>query len=211
MSASPTRLAAHLSRRLLLASTPAAMLALAVRPASAAIPIGRAVSVEGGADVQRGAEHTPLTADVELMLDDLVITREDGFAQLLLTPDTLINLGSGAQLLIDQYIANQGGVLQLGGGALVFDRPDGARDEDVTIRTAFAMIGVRGTRFFAGPSKGAFGVFVERGEVSVLAADVKRILRAGDGVDIAAPGEPPSEIKPWGQPRIDAAYASVGL
>ena len=200
-----------LSRRSLLALTPAALLALSLRPAWAATSIGKAVTVNGLADLRRGATVGTLMPDTEIMIDDEVITRTDGSAQLLLTPDTVVNLGAGARLLIDAFIANQGGTLTLGSGALAFDRPEGAAPEDTTIKTAFAMIGVRGTKFFAGPSKDVFGVFVERGSVRVLAAGVSRVLHDGDGVDIAAPGSPPSEVKKWGAPRIAAAYASVGL
>lgn len=200
-----------LNRRAVLAGAAAVAAAAGIQTASAVGPVGHAVNVSGSAAVARGAEVLTLVENFELMLDDTVTTRQDGFAQLLLTPDTTINLGTGATLLIDSFIAEQGGVLQLGGGAMVFDRPDGAPKADVIIKTTFALIGVRGTKFFAGPSNGAFGVFVEHGEVSVLAAGVKRVLNAGDGVDIAAPGAAPSEVKQWGKPRIEKAYASVGL
>lgn len=203
--------AVAVSRRALLALTPAALLALSLRPAFAATPIGKAVAVTGRADLKRAGAVTSLALDSDIMLDDEVVTRTNGSAQLLLSPDTMINLGAGAQLLIDQFIAEQGGTLNLGSGALVLDRPEGSAPETTTIKTAFAMIGVRGTKMFAGPSKGVFGVFVEHGEVRVLAKGVGRILRAGDGVNIAAPGEAPSEVAKWGAPRIAEAYASVGL
>jgi len=93
----------------------------------------------------------------------------------------------------------------------MFDRADDLPKIKLTVRSRFGLIAVRGTKFFAGPSKGVFGIFVERGEVQVTAAGVSRSLKAGDGVDIAKPGQPPSEVKQWGKPRIEAAYASVGL
>lgn len=198
------------ARRRLLTLVPVAAFALAVRPALAATPIGEALAVSGETALQRGPDLARLTQGADLMVDDLVITRATGLARLLLSRDTLVNLGPAAQLRIDRFIASQGGVLELG-GAMVFERPEGAAAEDVTIRTTFALIGVRGTKFFAGPSNGVFAVFTERGEVSVLAAGVKRILTAGQGVDIAAPGAPPGEVKSWGAVRIAAAYASVGL
>ena len=204
-------LIAVISRRRLLALMPAAGLILATRPAYAAVPVGSAIDVQGIVKAQRGTDLQDLAPDSDILLDDLVLTAEDSFAELLLKTDTTINLGGGAQLLIDQFVIDQGGVLVLGSGAMVFDRPEGAPAADVTIKTTFAMIGVRGTKFFAGPSNGVFGVFCEHGEVRVLAFGVKRILNAGDGCDFAALGEPPSEIKQWGAPRIAAAYASVGL
>ena len=198
-------------RRRLLALMPAAGLILAAGPAYADVPVGSAVDVQGSVKVQRGMLLQDLAPDSDIMLDDLILTAKGSFAELLLKTDTTINLSGEAQLLIDQFIIDQGGVLELGSGAMVFDRPEGATPADVTIKTAFAMIGVRGTKFFAGPSNEVFGVFAERGEVSVLANGVKRVLHAGEGCDVAAPGAAPSEVGPWGQKRIDAAYASVGL
>jgi ferric-dicitrate binding protein FerR (iron transport regulator) len=71
------------------------------------------------------------------------------------------------------------------------------------------LIAVRGTRFFAGPSNGVFGVFVERGSVTVAAAARQVLLRAGQGTDIHHPGAAPTPAAKWGRPRIDAAFGSV--
>ena len=97
---------------------------------------------------------------------------------------------------------------------MVFDRPENLRPLDLTVRSTFARIGVRGTRFFAGPSKGVFAVFVERGSVEVSGsargAGSTRILGPGEGVDITRAGRAGPVVR-WGQARIDAAFASVGL
>ena len=140
-----------------------------------------------------------------------VETEAESFARLDLAGRTIVHLGSRARLLIDRFVAETGGVLELGEGAMLLDRAEELPKIDLTIRSGFGVIAVRGTRFFAGPSRGAFGVFVDRGAVDVEAAGVTRRLVAGDGVDIKAPGEPPSEVRKWGKPRIDEAMASVGL
>jgi ferric-dicitrate binding protein FerR (iron transport regulator) len=114
-------------------------------------------------------------------------------------------------LLVDSFIAGQGGTLELGLGRMVFDRPEGLPKVDVAVRTAFGMIGVRGTKFFCGPSKTAFAVFVEHGSVSVEGAGVTRVVAAGEGVEFGKPGDAPTEPVNWGQARIAEAYASVGL
>ena len=90
-------------------------------------------------------------------------------------------------------------------------RPEGLAKIDLTMRTAFGMIGVRGTKFFAGPSRGVFGVFVEHGLVEVTGGGVTRQVGRGQGVDIATPGAAPSEVAQWGDARIREAYASVGV
>ena len=94
---------------------------------------------------------------------------------------------------------------------MVFDRPEGLAKIDLTVRTAFGMIGVRGTKFFAGPSRGVFAVFVEHGLVEVSGAGVTRQVAPGQGVEIATPGAAPGEITQWGAARIREAYASVGI
>lgn len=130
----------------------------------------------------------------------------------MLAPATRINLGPDSEIGIDSFTASLGGQISLG-GAMVFDRPEDLPPIDLTVRSAFARIGVRGTPFFAGPSKGVFAVFVARGSVRVGAPGgfgSARILGPGEGVDIARPGRPGPVVR-WGQARVDAAFASVGL
>ena len=173
--------------------------------------IGEAADVRGTVIARQSAESRSLTAGAGLMLKDSVETEAESFAKLDLAGRTIVHLGSRARLLIDRFVAESGGVLELGEGAMLLDRAEELPKIDLTIRSSFGVIAVRGTRFFAGPSRGAFGVFVDRGTVDVEAAGVTRRLVAGDGVDIKVAGEPPSEIRKWGKPRIDEALASVGL
>ena len=84
--------------------------------------------------------------------------------------DTILKLGERARLIIDRYLVDAGGEINLESGPLLFDRPVGAPPASLQIRSLFGLIAVRGTRFFAGPSNGVFGVFVERGNIIVSAA-----------------------------------------
>lgn len=195
-------------RRALLA-TPA----LVLMPATlrAAEPIGAAVTVRGEAHLATAAGVAALRPADPLALGDTVSTGADGVAALELRQQTLVQIGPQASLTLDRFIAETGGVITLGGGGMVFDRPDDLPPIDLAVRTAFARIGVRGTRFFAGPSKGVFGVFVQRGSVQVMAGGARRRLGAGEGVDIARPGAVPGPVSGWKPARIAAAFASVGL
>lgn len=198
-------------RRRLLLSLPALLLSAPITSARADDPIGRVVSIEGEVEVERDGAREGLRAEAAIMLDDLVRTGRSSFAALALGEGTVVRLGSGVSLHIDSFIVEQGGVLDIGAGPILFDRAEDAPPTAMTIRTAFGLIGVRGTRFFAGPSNHVFGIFVERGSVSVLAAGERVRLEAGEGVDIPSPGAPPGEVRSWGAPRIAAAYRSVGL
>jgi hypothetical protein len=200
-----------LSRRLFLAGGALALTGIGIRVTQANVVIGRAVAVSG--EVNRRQENLleGLKAGANLMDRDFVTTGRESFAELALGEDTSLHLGSETELLIDSFIAGQGGVIELGTGQMVFDRPEGLAKIDLTMRTAFGMIGVRGTKFFAGPNRGVFSVFVEHGRVEVAGGGVTRAVSRGEGVEIKAPGEAPGEVKQWGEARIREAYASAGI
>jgi ferric-dicitrate binding protein FerR (iron transport regulator) len=70
------------------------------------------------------------------------------------------------------------------------------------VRSPFALIAVRGTHFFAGPSWGAFGVFVARGRVRVAASGRQVELKDDEGTDIMHPGAAPTPPAEWSSDRI---------
>jgi ferric-dicitrate binding protein FerR (iron transport regulator) len=200
------------SRRLILAVGTAAI--VLGRQARAAGQIGLAVHTAGEPSLQRAQSLYPLRARDAVFEGDIIRTNQRSLAELMLAELTRISLGPNSELAIDSFTAGLGGHVSLG-GAMVFDRPEDLPPIDLTIRSAYARIGVRGTRFFAGPSRGVFAIFVARGSVEVRTAGLftrsTRILGPGEGVDIARPGGTPGPVIRWGQARIDEAFASVGL
>nr|WP_275788152.1 FecR family protein [Rhizobium gei] len=179
-------------------------------PSRASPVIGKAADIRGKANVRRATKEQGLEKGGPIMTEDYVLTGADSFADLQLD-DTRLLLGSKTELLIDSFIASQGGTMELGTGQMVFDRPEGLPRIDLALRTTFGMIGVRGTKFFAGPNRGVFAVFVEHGQVSVEGGGVQRLVGAGEGIEIAKPGDAPNETVVWKEARIAEAYASVGL
>jgi hypothetical protein len=176
----------------------------------AARAIGRSVKAKGDSTLQRANKATSLVPDADLFEGDLVRTGAKSFAELMLKTATQINLGPNSEIGIDRFVADLGGVINIG-GAIVFDRPENRDPIDLRVNSAFARMGVRGTRFFAGPSKGVYGIFVERGSLIVRTGTVLRKLGPGEGVDIAEEGKPAGKVAKWGAPRIEAAFATVGL
>ncbi|HEV7323247.1 MAG TPA: FecR family protein [Ensifer sp.] len=173
--------------------------------------IGQATEIRGDVRRKQAKKEEPLAVGGQLFENDRVHTNADSYATLNLGTDTRVLLGAETDLLVDRFIAGQGGTLELGLGRMVFDRPEGLPKVDVAVRTAFGMIGVRGTKFFCGPSRAAFAVFVEHGSVSVQRGGTSRIVAAGQGVEFHHRGDAPSEPINWGEARIKEAYASVGL
>jgi ferric-dicitrate binding protein FerR (iron transport regulator) len=182
-------------------------LVLALRPARAAEPVGSVDDVTGEAYGELESARRALDRAAPVFLSEEVVTGLASRLAMRLGRDTTVKLGEQARLKIDRFLVNAGGEMTLRSGPMLFDgRP---HHSAVQIRSPFALIAVRGTRFFAGPSNGRFGVFVARGSVAVSAAGQQVILREGDGTDIVAPGTPPTPVKRWGAERIRAALASV--
>ncbi len=217
------------SRRAFMGAAAASMVLLSMRSSEASGDLGVVVSVRGMLNRVRDDGAEMLNAGTALNEGDLISTSADSFAELRLGGDTRILLGPQTELLVDSFLAGQGGILELASGQMVFDRPEGLPKIDVSVRTAFGMIGVRGTKFFAGPLRDAFSVYVEHGKVEVSNAGVTRKVLKGEGVDISVPasnpralGAPssfdeltsiavPSVPERWDGIRVAEAYKSVGL
>jgi hypothetical protein len=151
----------------------------------------------------------PLDAGASVFLDETLRTSDKARLALSLGPNTRLQLGERTQVRIDKALVDKGGELVLERGALLFDRNDAEKGASLTVRTPFGVIATRGTKFFVGPSRGATGVFVERGEVSVRTKRGQVALKAGDGTDLLSADLPPSPVKRWAPARIAEAMKSV--
>lgn len=168
-----------------------------------------AVEAAKGRAFARLTDVRPLAPAAAILLGDLVWTAADSRASLALAGDTRVHLGPRARLRIDRYVANAGGTLVLGDGAMIFDRPDDLPKIDLEVRTQFGLIAVRGTRFFAGPNRGVHAVFVERGAVTLSGIGEPIRIGPGEGVDLPAADDAPTAVKRWGAERIAEALGSV--
>src|SRR5262245_46510492 len=165
--------------------------------------------VNGQGFAEAGLARRALTREAPVFIADRVRTGEASRLTLQLGRRTRVRMGELARITIDRYLVDAGGEITLEAGAMLFDRPAGAPPSPVQVRSSFGLIAVRGTRFFAGPSGGVFGVFVQRGRVVVAGGGQEVVLERGQGTDIRYPGGPPSPPRTWGDGRIKAALASV--
>src|ERR1700746_1649525 len=180
---------------------------LALRPARAAERVGLVEDLAGEAFAELDLVRRTLDRAAPVFLGEEVVTGVASRLGMRLGRDTRIRLGELARLKIDRFLVEAGGEMTLYSGPVLFDGQP--RRAGVQIRSPFALIAVRGTRFFAGPSNDRFGVFVARGSVTVTSAGQQVILREGEGTDIVSPGTPPTPVKRWAPERIRAALASV--
>jgi hypothetical protein len=168
---------------------------------------GSVEDVKGDAFAETGSERRQLQRTAPLFIKDKVGTGADARATLLLGKATTLRMGENTAVTIDRFLVSAGGEITLQSGPILFDGPSGKAP--MQIRSAFGLIAVRGTRFFAGPSNNVFGVFVVRGSVSVSAAGKRVLVRSGQGTNIAQPGAQPTPPAPWKPERVQAALASV--
>jgi len=179
-----------------------------VAPARATERAGEVQNSRGECYAQMAAVRRTLRPDAPLFVGDAVATGTQSALGMLLGEATEVRLGAESRLRIDRFIINAGGVLILDRGAMVYDH-DRAGGGDLAVRTPYGLLAVRGTRFFAGPSNGVFGVFVERGAVTVVGVNTAVLVTDGQGTDIARPGDEPTTPHPWGAARIAGAMALV--
>ncbi|MCI0598768.1 MAG: FecR family protein [Beijerinckiaceae bacterium] len=197
------------ARCLLQLRTTLCLIAIALPQAvPAADTIGEVTLARGRAFLSRESGNELAEKGVAVLLDDTALTGDDSRLGLQLGSSTSIRLGANASLKIDRFIAGRDTTVTLDTGPLVVERWKGATPK-LEVKTPYALLAARGTEFFAGPSKGLFGVFVKRGivEVKTLRGTVR--LKAGEGTDFNAPGDPPSLPKVWAPARVDAALWSV--
>ena len=172
--------------------------------------IGQVESLRGEAFAESAGDRRRLDLQAPIFIGDIIITGASSRIAVRLGRRTRLALGENARLRVDQHImASDRGTYELQAGPLLVEHDQGGPAVPATVRSPYALIAVRGTRFFAGPSNDAFGVFVATGGVSVQAAARLVVLAAGEGTSIARPGDPPGKVVAWGEARIRAALASV--
>ena len=196
----------------------AVLLALASLSAAAQQQIvGTVESLQGKAIVESGGTRQTLGTGAVIHLGDVIETAADAKVAVRFNDGTALNLGPGARFAVDRFAFDPaarkgefvGRALQ-GGFFFVGGRTESMPNPKVEIRSPHALLGVRGTAFFAGPLDGEYGVFVRTGRVAVSAGGETLPLAAGEGTMIKAPGDKPQPKRVWPRAKIDRALAGVG-
>ncbi len=175
--------------------------------AATALRAGEVETSRGDCFARTVSSRRVLTPEADVFIGDSVGTGADSSLGLLLGTATKVHLGAETQLRIDRFVVNAGGILNLNRGAILYDHEPAGGTDPLSVRSPFGLIAVRGTRFFAGPSKGVFGVFVERGAVTVVGVSTAVTVGAGLGTNIATPGAEPTPPSLWAPARVAAAMA----
>lgn len=193
------------------AATIAAGLFLPAAPIHAAGPqsAGQVDYLKGGATAVNDGALRELAERAPVFLREVVKTQAKTRMGLRLGSRTRLKLGENAQVRIDKYVIDAGGEIDLVEGAIQFERTGPPAKDELKFRSSYGLIAVRGTRFFAGPSRGVFGVLVGSGRVAVTSGGQTVLVGPQQGTDIAAPGAPPTPVMTWDYSRIREALQSV--
>jgi len=175
----------------------------------AATPAGSVYLARGECLAQAAREARALAVASPIFLGEWLRTGRESRLGVKLGETTDLRLGEEARIRVDRFLARTGGLLVLERGGVLLGHEKNSDDADFSVRSPFALVAVRGTRFFAGPSNGVFGVFAEQGIVDVTAARRTVRLTAGMGTDIARRGAAPTPPKMWSANRVANAIASV--
>jgi ferric-dicitrate binding protein FerR (iron transport regulator) len=175
---------------------------------SAETAVGTVSDLEGDVVAELDAARRTLKRKSSIFLGDTLRTAARSRLEALLARKTNLQLGEETSVRIDRFIVDSGGTLVLDSGAILLDTK-GKLLKGLEVESPFALIAVRGTRFFAGPIEGIFGVFVARGAVDVTAGGSTVRLATAEGTDIAKAGGTPGPVKKWGAPKIAKAMALV--
>jgi hypothetical protein len=185
--------------------------------AAAQEPIGAVSRIQGEAAGTRGGTSRALGLNASIFRSEIVSTGEAARLEVTFTDNTRLTLGEKAKLTLDTYVFDPAagrGAIKFGVvGALRFlsGQVTKLASSDVSVTTAVATLGIRGTEFWGGPiDDQALGVFLIEGAVSVSNAAGEQILRQpGQGTNIATPGSAPGPVTFWPQDKVNRAVATV--
>jgi hypothetical protein len=194
-----------ITRRAILLAAGTAVLGTATKADPAPAGVVENVRGEGYVDA---AERRWLSATAPVFVGDMVCTGKESRINMKLGTRTQVMLGADARLKIDRFLVDAGGELVLERGALRTEHKAGDGFL-LNVKSPFALLAVRGTRFFAGPIDGFFGVFAEEGVVAVTGGTRTVTLPAGMGTIVRWAGAQPRPPARWTTGRLRRAIASV--
>jgi hypothetical protein len=129
-----------LTRRSLLGVS-VAPFALMLTPAASAQGdrAGAVEEIKGEAFAEKASVRRALDRAAPVFIRDQVGTGGASRLTMRLGRDTTLKLGEWGRVVIDRYLVDAGGEITLGSGAMLFDRPAGAKPAPVTVRSPFGL------------------------------------------------------------------------
>ncbi|TAN61669.1 MAG: hypothetical protein EPN20_12060 [Magnetospirillum sp.] len=188
-------------------------------PSGAAEPAATITRLVGDAEVLRAGRRSHLAPGDEVRPRDRLITAAGGRLETRFGDGSVVVLAEGSEASVDIWVPGVGRgtlALRLHFGALLVDA---GTIDTLRVRTPVAVVGVRGTKFWAGPVEGGrFGVLLLRGAIWVENRSGRvEVETEGAGVFLPPPDGPlPQELTEeagaWaglGAPRVPGGPPSL--
>jgi hypothetical protein len=187
--------------------------------AFAAEAVGKVSRLRGECMAVRGSARVVLAEGAMIEHLDELETGADARLEVTLLDDTKLTLGEKAKIKVDSFVfdpnAGKGeAVLQVVKGALRFTtgKIGTMADKNVTVKTGFATLAVRGTDFWAGPIDGANGVLLLTGKVEVKTKRGTTLLDdPRDGVMVSSINKRPGKARTWSDQKATRALDQVAF
>jgi hypothetical protein len=123
-------------------------------PAAFGADIGQVKTAKGPVAIERGGQTLPVAIGMRVQTSDVVKTGADASVGITMIDDTLLSAGPNSTLALDRCeydpTTSKGKFdtsLRTGSLAVVSGRIAKQSPEAMTVRTPFAVLGVRGTEF----------------------------------------------------------------
>ena len=194
-----------------------ALLLLAPPADAGGTDIGTVTRLQAQVEALRASETLTLAVASGLQSDDLLRSGKNARLEALLVDGTKFTLGETAELRLDSYVydpanASRNRLIARIKGAFLFvgGKIEGP-NSDLSIITANAVMGVRGTTFWGGPIDNAYGVLALSGEVTVTTNAGSVTLTDGQGTMITSASQPPEQPRTWPNEKRDRAIATVSF
>ena len=175
--------------------------------------------VLNGASVERGGHATPVRIDMALHLEDTVMTDRDARLEVTFVDGTTLTLGEKASITLDSYVfaPEQAGnrlAVSIVQGAFLFVSGQMGKQagRDMSVSTAYATIGIRGTTFWGGPLDNPLDVLLVDGKVEVQTPGGAVVLdQPGKGTTVPMAGQMPTQPTSWPADKRARAFATVAF
>ncbi len=176
------------------------------QPVAAAI--GTVAEMRGDVQAEAEGKRRPLQMQGEIFVGDTLVTGDNALLVLKLGAATTIKLGAQTRLKVERYLAETGGVFDMQAGHMMFERRGKQASEGITFRSAYGLMAIRGTRFYAGPNRGQFALLVGEGRVEVTAGGRSVMVRPQEGIDIKSAGQASTTPARWQPARVQEMLAN---
>jgi hypothetical protein len=214
----PVTIILRCMRRSFMFGLQSAALAFLVWTASAAggeTSIGTVRRVQAQVDALRATDVLQLAVASPLEANDLLRSGKKARMEAELVDGTKLTLGESAEMKLDTYVYDPANstrnrlIARIKGAFLFVGGKIEGGGSEVTIITANAVMGVRGTTFWGGPIDNAYGVLALSGVVTVSTNAGSVTLTEGQGTMITAADAAPEAPRTWPQAKRTRAMATI--